>query len=237
MLPLGMPIPVSAAVTPEMQCKLTCVKWCIIVTYTCAVGRFATLDHFGAINDLFAALFGTFLLPEDRHLSYCYRALSDSPLGSVSDGGLTCIVPYMAFAALNGIFSSFRVYATGQHYGTIFPCSAEPGCYLPLFLCASAAAQLLSFSLCYKVWKIMTSEVYRSPLDELGAGLNAAGHLEMERQLDRAGRGGPAEARRGPDGRRAAPEASPMVPFQGRPHWLLEEGPGAGNAAAATAAE
>ncbi|CAK0911938.1 unnamed protein product, partial [Prorocentrum cordatum] len=40
-----------------------------------------------AINDLFAALFGTFLLPEDRHLSYCYRALSDSPLGNVSDGG------------------------------------------------------------------------------------------------------------------------------------------------------
>lgn len=237
MLPLGMPIPVAAAVTPEMQGKLTCVKWCIILTYICAVGRFMTLDHFGAINDLFAALFGTFLLPEDRHLSYCYRALSDSPLGNVSDGGLSCIVPYMAFAALNGIFSSFRVYATGQHYGTIFPCSAEPGCYLPVFLCASAAAQLLSFALCYKVWKLMTSAVSRTPLDELGAGLNVAGHLEMERQLDRAGRGGPAEARRGLDGRRTSSDASPMVPFQGRPHRLVEEEPSASNAVFAGAAE
>lgn len=225
MLPLGMPVPVAGAVTPEMQCKLTCVKWCIIVTYTCAVGRFMTLDHFGAINDLFAALFGTFLLPEDRHLSYCYRALSDSPLGNVSDGGLSCIVPYMAFAALNGIFSSFRVYAIGQHYGTIFSCSAEPspGCYLPLFLCASAAAQLLSFALCYKVWKLMTSELSRMPLDELGAGLNAGG-AGAEMELPRAGRGGPAEARGGLGGRRSSSDASPMVPFQGRPHRLVEDG-------------
>jgi len=223
MLPLGMPLPVAAAITPEMQCKLNCVKWCIIVTYTCAVGRFMTLDHFGAINDLFAALFGTFLLPEDRHLSYCYRALSDSPLGNVSDGGLSCIVPYMAFAALNGIFSSFRVYAFGQHYGTIFPCSAEPACYLPLFLCASAAAQLLSFAVCYKVWKLMTSELSRMPLDELGAGLSAAGHLEME--PPRVSRGGLADTRGGLDGRRSSAEASPMVPFQGRPHRLVDDGP------------
>ncbi|CAK0896918.1 unnamed protein product, partial [Prorocentrum cordatum] len=87
-------------------------------------------------------------------------------------------------------------------------------CYLPLFLCASAAAQLLSFAVCYKVWKLMTSELSRMPLDELGAGLSAAGHLEME--PPRVSRGGLADTRGGLDGRRSSAEASPMVPFQGR---------------------
>eukprot|EP00435_Cladocopium_sp_Y103_P017528 s4688_g4.t1 len=79
-LPISQNSPVySAPPTEEMLSKLIYVKWCVLVTYLCAIGLFvADADEpFGPLNDLFVACFGTFLLKEDPALAPCFRCLQE----------------------------------------------------------------------------------------------------------------------------------------------------------------
>jgi len=169
--------------TPRMLTKLSYVKWCVIATYACAVGRFVANDPFGALNDVFGGLFGTFLLKEDPLLQGCYRCLHESPLGAMSEGGMACLLPYTFMAGLNGLFSSVRVYTILNKFGTLLPCTHKLVCLLPLWLVLSAAAQLFAVWLCWKVYKQMQQQafsgIYMNP-EATPEGQPLAGRAEGE---------------------------------------------------------
>ena len=67
-LPVGPHSIYSAPPTEEMLAKLAYVKWCVLATYLSAIGRFMADEPFGALDDLFGASFGTFLLKEETIL-------------------------------------------------------------------------------------------------------------------------------------------------------------------------
>mmetsp|Transcript_139646 Transcript_139646/g.348234 ORF Transcript_139646/g.348234 Transcript_139646/m.348234 type:complete len:230 (-) Transcript_139646:48-737(-) len=225
-IPLG-GLPVMGPPTPGMVTKLQYVKWCVLATYACAVGRFIADDPFGALNDLFGGLFGTFLLREDPQLQSCYRCLHESPLGAMSDGGMACLLPYMFMASLNGIFSSVRVYAIVIRFGTLLPCSAKPGCYLPCLLCVSAVAQLIAVFFCWTVYKQMQQQafsgVYMHPgeANQQGQGRGGGGSPEGGDGV-RSG-GGDAEAAGGMQTQNPWRTQAPFQPFQGTGHQLGEQ--------------
>ena len=169
MLPSLDVTPRTMAPSPEMSAKLGLVKWCVIATYACAVGRFFADDPFGALNDLFGGLFGTFLLKEDWTLRGCYKFLNESPLGAAlsGDGGLPCLLPYTFMAGLNGVLAAVRVCAFVLKLGTLVPCSGASlrlDCLLPTWLCISAAVQLAAVFYSYEVYKLMHTH-----LDSSGA--------------------------------------------------------------------
>mmetsp|Transcript_37264 Transcript_37264/g.79153 ORF Transcript_37264/g.79153 Transcript_37264/m.79153 type:complete len:217 (-) Transcript_37264:43-693(-) len=215
MLPLGMGSPVMGQPTQEMLAKFGCVKWCVFATYACAFGRFFADDPFGGLNDLFGGLFGTFLLREDPQLQGCYRVLHESPLGAMSDGGLSCLMPYMFMAALNGIFSAVRVYTIVLRFGTLLPCTTRFVCLLPCWLCLSASAQLLAVVFCWKVYKLMQVQaltgIYAHPGD-------ASAHGHSSGPAEHASGGGAADPN-------SSVSANPLMntsftPFQGTGHQL-----------------
>ncbi|CAE8725319.1 unnamed protein product, partial [Polarella glacialis] len=150
MIPLGSGPQISGPPTDEMLATLRHVKWCVLATYACVVGRFLADDPFGAINDLFGGLFGTFLLKEDPQLAGCYKCLQDSPLGSMSEGGLGCLMPYLFMAGLNGIFSALRLYTIASRFGTLLPCTSRLVCFLPIWLLGSCLSQIGAASLCWQ---------------------------------------------------------------------------------------
>ena len=76
-LPVGPHSIYSVPPTEEMLAHLAYVKWCVLLTYLCAVGRFMADEPFGALDDLFGASFGTFLLKEETILRP-FRAISGS---------------------------------------------------------------------------------------------------------------------------------------------------------------
>mmetsp|Transcript_95320 Transcript_95320/g.273314 ORF Transcript_95320/g.273314 Transcript_95320/m.273314 type:complete len:224 (-) Transcript_95320:85-756(-) len=213
----------SAPPTPGMVTKLVYVKRCVIVTYICAVGRFIADDPFGAINDVFGGLFGTFLLREDPQLQSCFQCLHESPLGAMSEGGMACLLPYMLMAGLNGMFSSVRVYAILVQFGTLKPCSDRLGCYLPVWLCVSAAAQLLSVFLSWTVYKQMqqqvSSGVYMHPGEATASGPAPSRDSRSE--------GAAASSRVDPAMQTLNPwrTQAPFQPFQGAGHQLGENRP------------
>jgi len=206
--------------TPEMLVKLGRVKWCVIATYACAVGRFWAKDPFGALNDLFGGLFGTFLLREDPAMEACYRCLKESPLGTMSEGGLSCLLPYMFMACLNGIFSAMRVYTILEQFGTLFPCKYRLVCLLPSWLCLSATAQLFAVVSCWKVYKLMQAQafsgLYVNPgdMEARGGGQGEGGAEQPSLGEQGAGAG---------SGAGAVPlRAAGLTPFQGTGHQLGE---------------
>lgn len=213
--------------TQEMLVKLGHVKWCVIATYACAVGRFWAKDPFGALNDLFGGLFGTFLLREDPSMEACYRCLKESPLGTMSDGGLTCLLPYMFMACLNGMFSALRVYTILEKFGTLFPCSYRMVCLLPSWLCLSATAQLFAVVFCWKVYKLMQAQAF--------SGLYVhPGDVEMRggSQGDGAQPGSSEQSGHTGAGAGAGTGANPLraagfSPFQGAGHQLGDPAPAA----------
>lgn len=154
MIPI-LPPSIDGPPTPEMANNLSVVKVCVIAIYACALGRLFADDPFGALNDLFGGLFGTFLLKEDPHLSRCYNCLLESPVGALGQGGLTCLVPYMFLAGMNGIFGAVRAYTLVRRYHTMFPCFDALNCILPSLLLVSSVAQLVSFYFCWRVYKMM----------------------------------------------------------------------------------
>ncbi|CAK9029118.1 unnamed protein product [Durusdinium trenchii] len=133
-----------------MLSKLVYVKWCVLLTYLCAIGRFVADEPFGALNDLFGACFGTFLLKEDPALAHCFRCLQETALGAMSDGGLSCLLPYLLLATLNCAFGLLRVYTFATKYGTLLPCSERPVCYLPAWVLLSSLSQFVASCLCWK---------------------------------------------------------------------------------------
>merc|ERR1719313_1264993 len=98
-----MPRP-SGPPTPDMQAKLDLVRWCVVGLYVTAVARIVTDEPLGALNDIFCAICGTFLLKDDTHLSRCYRCLHETPLGIFGEGGLQCLVPFMFMTGINSVF-------------------------------------------------------------------------------------------------------------------------------------
>ncbi|CAJ1377262.1 unnamed protein product [Effrenium voratum] len=159
--------------TEDMLAKLACVKWCVLATYLSAIGRLVTDEPFGAVNDVFGASFGAFLLKEDPALGYCFRCLQETPLGAMSEGGLSCLLPYLLMASLNSLFGMLRVYAIAVRYGTLLPCTGRPLCTQPLWVLLSALSQLLSSCICWKVYKLMqlqAMEYLRVDLNIGGAG-------------------------------------------------------------------
>jgi len=195
--------------TEGMLARLSYVKWCVLVTYLCAVGRFLADDPFGALNDLFGALFGTFLLREDPALQFCYRCLHESPIGAMSEGGMNCLLPYTFMAALNGVFSSVRVYTILVKYGTLLPCTQKLLCYLglPTWLSLSAIAQTAAVCLCWTVYKQMQRQTFSGTMDAYGDFLS-----------QQPGELSGVHVENGP------PRYS-FVPYQGRGHCLVDSDP------------
>eukprot|EP00408_Alexandrium_pacificum_P010784 CAMPEP_0171222918 /NCGR_PEP_ID=MMETSP0790-20130122/35511_1 /TAXON_ID=2925 /ORGANISM="Alexandrium catenella, Strain OF101" /LENGTH=224 /DNA_ID=CAMNT_0011688879 /DNA_START=17 /DNA_END=688 /DNA_ORIENTATION=- len=222
MIPLLAGPPIMGPPTREMLAKLGHVKWCVIATYACAVGRFWAKDPFGALNDLFGGLFGTFLLREDPSMEPCFRCLKESPLGAMSDGGLTCLLPYMFMACLNGMFSALRVYTILEKFGTLFPCENRVVCLLPSWLCLSATAQIFAVVFCWKVYKLMQAQafsgLYMHPLDVeargSGSSTSSPGDGTQPGSNEQGGRSG---------GSGANPlRAAGFTPWQGAGHQLGE---------------
>jgi len=242
MIPLGGML-IMGPPTQRMQKRLSYVKWCVIATYACAVGRFVANDPFGALNDVFGALFGTFLLKEDPVLQGCYRCLHESPLGAMSEGGMACLLPYTFMAGLNGLFSSVRVYTIMNKFGTLLPCAHKLVCLLPLWLVLSSAAQLFAVWLCWKVYKQMQQQafsgIYMNPEAPEGGGLQgptptppgggrAAGPAEggqpgpaaTREPLGVAGGGGASGGGAGSSAQLNPFIRSQFTPFQGPGHHL-----------------
>uniref|UniRef100_A0A7S2VKH7 Uncharacterized protein n=1 Tax=Zooxanthella nutricula TaxID=1333877 RepID=A0A7S2VKH7_9DINO len=176
-----------------MVSRLQFVKWLVVATYVCAAGRFVSDDPFGALNDMFGGIFGTFMLREDPVLQRCYSCLLESPLGLMSEGGMTCFWPYMFMSGLNGAFSAIRAYTILAKFGTPVPCSGILGCYLPVWLCISAAAQLVAVLFCWTV--------QRQQQDVGGAERRYGDAFQQGRQGGRDGREGREAAECGSEGR------------------------------------
>lgn len=203
--------------TAEMLVQLGHLKWCVLAQYICVVSRFIADDSYGAINDLFGALFGTFLLKEDPHLSACYRFLRDTPLGAFSEGGLSCLLPYMFLSALNGMFGALRLYAS--LYRTTLQRRRESPLQqlLPFCLAFSAVTQLIAVFFSWKVHRLVqASGTYGHPGDVgphgPGFGGEELGGLAEQGQ----GRSSSTPATSGQPNRR--PGA--FTPFQGQGHQL-----------------
>jgi len=198
----------SAPPTEEMLSKLIYVKWCVLATYLCAIGRFVAAEPFGALTDLFGACFGTFLLKEDPALAPCFRCLQDTAaLGAMSEGGLSCLLPYLLMASLNCGFGLLRVYTFATRYGTLMPCSERPVCYLPAWVFLSSLSQLLASCLCWKVYKLVQ--------------IQALEYLRIETPAAAA-----THRRRHSHGRRSLRtehRTNDIHPFQGTPHQLSSE--------------
>jgi len=204
--------------TPRMLAKLSYVKWCVLATYACAVGRVTAGDAIGALNDVFGGLFGTFLLREDPMLQGCYRCLHESPLGIMSEGGMACLLPYTFMAGLNGLFSALRVYTILNKFGTLMPCNQEVGCFLPMWLSFSAVAQLAAVFLCWNVYKQMQQQAF--------SGI----YMQPEAQLQGPPQGGrvEGEAPTQPGEPGVGVSMNPFMrsqftPFQGTAHYLAPE--------------
>lgn len=139
--------------TPEMVGHLSIVKVSVIAVYFCAGARVFAGDPFGALNDVFASLFGTFLLKDDPHLAGCYRLLLETPIGTCGrGGGLACLMPFMCMAGLNLVFGVLRVFSLLSRYGTLVPCNYSFTCISPVLLAVSTAIQLVAV---YQSWQVM----------------------------------------------------------------------------------
>lgn len=198
--------------TPGMLAKLSYVKWCVVVTYICAVGRLVADDPFGSLNDILGGLFGTFLLRDDPALRACFQCLHQSPLGAMSEGGMPCLLPFTFMAGLNGVFSAVRVYSVMVKFGTLQPCADKLVCFLPLWLCLSAGAQLVAVCLCWNVFKQMQQQafaagIYMQPEAQDGSGGSLQGQITS---LDGGANVGPYCPRQ-------------FTPYQGVGHHLIDD--------------
>lgn len=215
-------IPITTAIdgpaTPEMATKLVVVKWCVLAVYVCALGRLFAGDALGALNDFFAGLFGTFLMKEDPHLQGCYRCLHETPIGALGPGGLSCLMPYIFLAGINGIFGLVRVYTLLRAYGTLVPCSNELQCFLPALLAVSTVAQLVSVYYCWQVYKLQQVQAYggalRAGMYEHTPGDSSGG--------DHAPADAPGAGGRGQNIQMNPFSANSFQPFQGTGHQLGE---------------
>lgn len=214
MIPL-FPPSIDGPPTPEMASKLNVVKFCVIAVYICALGRLFADDPFGALNDLFGGLFGTFLLKEDPHLSRCYNCLHDTPVGALGPGGLPCLMPYMFLAGMNGIFGALRTYTLLRKYKTLFPCFDALNCIFPMLLLLSSVAQLISVYYCWQVYKMMQLQAF-------GDGLRA-GMFEHPEGPGSVGDHPPILAELGPGSGPGPHRGSSFQPFQGQPFRLSGE--------------
>mmetsp|Transcript_46095 Transcript_46095/g.73199 ORF Transcript_46095/g.73199 Transcript_46095/m.73199 type:complete len:227 (-) Transcript_46095:118-798(-) len=220
-LPISQNSPVySAPPTEEMLSKLIYVKWCVLVTYLCAIGLFvADADEpFGPLYDLFVACFGTFLLKEDPALAPCFRCLQETGLGVMSDGGLSCLLPYLLMASLNCAFGLLRVYTFATKYGSLLPCSQRPVCYLPVLVFFSSLSQLVASCLCWKVYKLLQLQAVDYLQVEAVPSAPAGPPVHHRRHSHTGVRGSRRSSRQG-----HAP--GELLPFQGTTSQLSREAP------------
>jgi len=143
--------------TPALQAptgatlrKLGFLRNCVLIIYFTFFVRILP-DPFGALNDLLCALFGTFLLNEDKTLAGCYRCLRNSPLGMMGDGGMACLVPFTLICMINGIINLLKSIVMMVQMGTPLPCVSVFMCYLPLVQFIGGLAEIFA---CYIGWRI-----------------------------------------------------------------------------------
>mmetsp|Transcript_47965 Transcript_47965/g.133741 ORF Transcript_47965/g.133741 Transcript_47965/m.133741 type:complete len:219 (-) Transcript_47965:42-698(-) len=90
----------------ESQQRLTYIRGCLVGLWLCACGRWAGGNSLGALNDVFAGIFGACIFQDDM---LCLFALQ--PIGNWTLGGAPCLTPFALLAGLNACFDllSFAV--------------------------------------------------------------------------------------------------------------------------------
>mmetsp|Transcript_45710 Transcript_45710/g.105940 ORF Transcript_45710/g.105940 Transcript_45710/m.105940 type:complete len:207 (+) Transcript_45710:2-622(+) len=114
MLPMPATPPLMGELTPEMQDKLTIIRYCVYGIFFAAIGRFCTGDI--PFNELMSGCIGVFLLKDDENIGTCYACLASSILGNCAGpqgGGLPCTMPFFFVAGFNCIFLAVRIFVGG----------------------------------------------------------------------------------------------------------------------------
>eukprot|EP00933_Yihiella_yeosuensis_P009145 TRINITY_DN114950_c0_g1_i1.p1 TRINITY_DN114950_c0_g1~~TRINITY_DN114950_c0_g1_i1.p1 ORF type:complete len:256 (+),score=36.72 TRINITY_DN114950_c0_g1_i1:53-769(+) len=233
-LPLGGPqMMITGPPTDEMLKKMIFIRYSVITTYVCVIGRFLANDVFGAFNDLLSALAGTLLLKEDATMKSCFALLQDTPLGTFWDGGMNCIVTYAIISMMNGVFGLLKTYSILTKMGTLLPCTESLACFLPIWLLLSTVAQLAGLYFSWKVYQDAQRQMFGlvSEGDRQGSGGSGAGNTNWGGgTLGTGGRGGRAGDQErvaggaGSDGEgvsmSTAAGGGRFQPFQGTGHQL-----------------
>eukprot|EP00397_Hematodinium_sp_SG-2012_P045183 GEMP01050658.1.p1 GENE.GEMP01050658.1~~GEMP01050658.1.p1 ORF type:complete len:239 (+),score=21.27 GEMP01050658.1:102-719(+) len=201
-IPMSMPR-FSGEMPQEVQKHLSILKYFVITMYLCAFVRMLW-DPFGALNDIFCALFGTFLLKDDSTLRGCYGCLMSSPLAMFGDGGISCLVPFSLICMFNGVMNIIKALMVVGQVG-LLPCVNGLGCFVPIIQMTVSIAEL---GACYLGWRIFA---------KLQSG--TAGYDDPEAA---AGRTQGAAGFFGPNRRDDPPAAAqqPFVPFAGQGNRL-----------------
>mmetsp|Transcript_35824 Transcript_35824/g.82233 ORF Transcript_35824/g.82233 Transcript_35824/m.82233 type:complete len:244 (-) Transcript_35824:43-774(-) len=151
---------------PEVECRLTALKWCIIILYITSAGRALAQDFIGFVMDLIAAIAGTFVLNEDRDLKHCYACLHSTQLAAFSGGGLQCLLPSMFYFTLNAAQGVVRlVAATAEKFACRFPVLS---CTLPFWMALSLVAQVVALCLSWQVYRLLREDILSAMLSTEG---------------------------------------------------------------------
>lgn len=152
-IPMSMSIPQFSGPPPrEIQKPLSIIKYFVITEYICGFLRMIW-DPFGALNDIFCGLSGTFLLKSDSTLKGCYGCLMNSPLAMCGEGGLNCLVPFSLMCMFSGVLNLIRAIIMVSQAG-LLPCVNDIFCFIPLVQMIVSIAELAS---CYFGWRVFQS--------------------------------------------------------------------------------
>mmetsp|Transcript_62522 Transcript_62522/g.116233 ORF Transcript_62522/g.116233 Transcript_62522/m.116233 type:complete len:262 (+) Transcript_62522:3-788(+) len=160
----GPPLPPQPP--PEVQCRLTALKWCIIILYITSAGRLLAQDLIGFGMDLIAAIAGTFVLNEDRDLKHCYACLHSTPLAAFGGGGLQCLLPSIFYFTLNAAQGVVRLVAvSAEKFTCRFPVLS---CTLPFWMAVGLVAQIVALCLSWQVYRLLREDIISAMLSSEG---------------------------------------------------------------------
>ena len=74
------------------------------------IGRMLSGDFLGGVNDLFATLFGMFLLRDEPFFAPCTEFILDTPFGVCANvGGAMCLWPFIMLCTINASFDFLQL--------------------------------------------------------------------------------------------------------------------------------
>ena len=85
-------------------------KYIITFMFIFTLGRMASGDFLGGLNEMFAAFFGMFLLKDESYFVPCVEFILETPFGACANiGGAICLWPFIMLCTINASFDFLQL--------------------------------------------------------------------------------------------------------------------------------